>query len=323
MCLVPSFIRTLSVIVVLLATSPFSLPAERVLWTNPGVVEAVDFSEGAGGKTKAPKPPYIFIREDFSGTSPKIAVRDAEGTEWRVKGGLEVRAEAFITRFIGALGYYAETTYFLSKGRIEKVKDLKRAAGFVSRDGSFTYAAFERRDPELIFSRTRWSWDRSPFRGTRELNGLKVLIMLFSNWDNKDERDEYRGSNTGVLQTRDGRKQLYFVNDWGQSFGSWGRWLGRSNWNCSEFTAQTPDYAPAVRSGFVQFGYGGQHTVGFRDGIRVDDVKWLMGYLGRITDAQIRTGLLVSGASREEGECFTRALRDRIERLRALTMTAR
>jgi hypothetical protein len=42
----------------------------------------------------------------------------------------------------------------------------------------------------------------------------------------------------------------------------------------------------------------------------------LMQYLGRITDAQIRTGLLVSGASREEQDCFAGAIRKRIERLR-------
>jgi len=66
----------------------------------------------------------------------------------------------------------------------------------------------------------------------------------------------------------------------------------------------------------VRFGYQGQHTEDFKSRIGVEDVQWLMQYLGRITDAQIRAGLLASGATREEEQCFTRALRDRIEQLR-------
>lgn len=42
-----------------------------------------------------------------------------------------------------------------------------------------------------------WSWNANPFVGTHELNGLKILMMLTSNWDAKDARDG-EGSNTAV-----------------------------------------------------------------------------------------------------------------------------
>jgi hypothetical protein len=45
-----------------------------------------------------------------------------------------------------------------------------------------------------------------------------------------------------------------------------------------------------------------------------------MQYLGRITDAQIHIGFREAGASADEEECFTRALRDRIEQLRKITL---
>ena len=172
-----------------------ALDAQPILWRDPGRVEVIDFTLGAGGPGKAPKQPFTFVRENDEGTSPKVTVKDANGIEWRVKGGLEVRAEAFVTRFVNALGYYAESTYFIANGRIEGVKPLKRASGFVKSDGSFTYAAFERREPNMKFVKgPGWSWNKSPFEGTRELNGLRILVMLCSNWDNKDSRDVKRAA---------------------------------------------------------------------------------------------------------------------------------
>jgi hypothetical protein len=44
-----------------------------------------------------------------------------------------------------------------------------------------------------------------------------------------------------------------------------------------------------------------------------------MNRLGAITDAQIRTGLLASGATPAEEDCFCRELRKRIERLREVS----
>ena len=291
-----------------------------VLWSDPGRVEAIDFTEGSGGAELAPKPPYQFVREDSGGTSPKIVVRDSGGVEWRVKGVLEVRAETFVTRLVASLGYYAETTYFFPRGRIEQVGPLKRASGFIQADGSFTYAAFERIEPKGRFMPDKWTWNNSPFRGSQEFNALKIVVMLVSNWDNKDARDEGKGSNTSVLACGEesALQRVYFVNDWGQSLGRWGYggMFGRqSAWNCADFSTQTPAFIDGVRGNNVQFGYVGQHTDDFKTGITVDDVRWLMKYLGRITDAQVRSGLVSSGATREEEECFAKALRSRIEQL--------
>jgi len=29
----------------------------------------------------------------------------------------------------------------------------------------------------------RWDWSKNPFKGTRELNGLKVMMVLLNNWN--------------------------------------------------------------------------------------------------------------------------------------------
>lgn len=302
-----------------------ALDGKPMLWKDPGRVETIDFTHAIGGPGLAPVPPFQFVKEGEGGTSPKVIVRDAKGVEWRLKGGLEVRAETFVTRFVAALGYYAETTYFMSKGKVEGVPGrLGRASGFVQPDGTFTFASFERLEDGVKFlDGEKWTWDDSPFRGSPEKKGLKILVMLFSNWDNKDARDEYKGSNTSVISC--GAGKVYFVNDWGQTLGRWGHggFFGRhSMWDCRSFAAQTPQFVLGVEKRYVRFGYAGQHTEDFKAGITVDDVRWLMQYLGRISDAQIRTGLLNSGATREEEDCFARALRDRIEQLRRVASAA-
>ena len=290
------------------------LAASSVLWQNPGRIETADLNASSG----PPRPPYTFVREEMSGTSPKVIVRDASGIEWRVKGGRDVKPETFITRFVSALGYYAETTYFCAKGRIENTRPLKRKSEFLQPDGTFTWVSFEKIEPGSRFTGA-WSYIDPALKDTKELKGLKILVMLFSNWDNKDSRDAKKGSNTSILQLRDGR-QVYFINDWGQSFGSWGRMFGRENWNCVSYEAQTRSFVAGVKNNFVQFGYGGEHTNDFKTDITVDDVKWLMTYLGRITDEQIHAGLKAAGASDDEEQCISRALRDRIEQLRKITL---
>jgi hypothetical protein len=300
---------------------------QRVLWFETGNIETIDFTAGAGGQELAPQPPFQFVREEAVGTSPKVIVRDARGVEWRAKGGREVRAEAFVTRFVAALGYFAEPTWFIAHGRVDGINvGLRRASGFIEPDGRFSWAAFERRDSNMRFIDGHgWSWKGSPFAGKPQLNGLKIVTMLVSNWDNKDSRDIRDGSNTSTAVCPGGG-EVDFINDWGQTLGRWGHggFFGRQNaWDCAAYTRQTPEFVLGVRGRHVRFGYTGQHTDDFKAGITVDDVRWLMQSLGRITDAQIRAGLLASGATRAEEACFATALRARIERLRTVASQGR
>jgi hypothetical protein len=144
--------------------------------------------------------------------------------------------------------------------------------------------------------------------------------MLTSNWDNKDRRDVGRGSNTAILEYRDRNRieRRYMITDWGASMGKWGGVMGREKWDAKGYEKQTSDFIKEVERGLVEFGYSGQHTSDFKKGIRVSDVKWLLGYVGRITDRQLRDGLRASGATPEEVEIFTRSIRNRINQMRRL-----
>ena len=295
-----------------------------VIWSDPGAVENLDFAGGIGGRMNAPKPPFTFLEESMSGTNPKVRIVDANGTQWTVKFGSEVNAETFATRMAWAAGYYVEPDYFIPSGKIEKLGPLSRAKKFIQPDGSFTAARFEKhhdKGVKKLDDEESWSWMENPFIGTKELNGLKVIMMLVSNWDNKDVRDIKRGSNTAIFRTKTGLglEDRYVITDWGGSMGKWGGYITREKWDCKGFHGQTKDFVKGVKGDQVEFGYSGQHSDTFKEGIRVSDVQWVTQYLGRIGDNQLRVGLQASGATGEEVECFTKSLRDRINQLKTVT----
>jgi hypothetical protein len=271
---------------------------------------------GSGGPQTAPAPPFTFLGEDLGGANPKIEVADANGVKWKVKFGEEVHAEVFATRLVWALGYYVEETYFVPSGRIDGVKGLTRAAQYVTSAGAFTNARFEIRGKGVkrLKGIQSWSWVNNPFAGTRELNGLKILVMLLSNWDVKDATTGGNESNTVILLTpraNGGSDARYVVSDWGASMGKWGGIGFRNKWNCQAFTAQSRDLARLVH-GQIAWGYSALRKEGIVEGVGRDDLVWLMQHLGRVTDDQVRAGLVAAGATPEETACYTAALRSRI-----------
>jgi hypothetical protein len=295
------------------------------LWRDPGDVERLDLAAGPGGPHGAPQPPFDFIEEHASGSQPCLSVRDGRGQRWRVKWGHEVQPETFAVRLVWACGYFAEVTHYLREGHVDHAGTLKRTASCIAEGGRFADARFELDDPDVLklFNEHSWSWTDNPFVGTPELAGLRVLMMLMSNWDNKDQRDVARGSNTAIYVQRLSRwkrEAQYMIVDWGGSMGRWGVTpITRGRWDPEAFAAQTPQFVTGVTNGFVQFGYAGQRTADARASITVENVAWLCRYLGRITDDQLRAALGASGGTPEEVESFTAALRARITQLQRVS----
>ncbi len=295
-------------------------PSSTSIWHDPGPVERLDFFGGPGGRDGAPKPPFTFIEEDSGGTNPKIKVKDAAGRQWGVKWGSEVHAEVFAARFAWAAGYYVEPSYFVASGKVEGVTGLDRAKKFVKPDGSFTEARFELKIGGItkLKDKESWHWESNPFAGSKELKGLKIVLMLVSNWDSKDQRDAGRGSNTAIHKNDATGEVHYIFGDWGGSMGKWGGVFGRSKWDCKGFSGQSKDFVKGVSGTVVEWGYSGQRTDSVTSGITVADVKWIMERLGKISDRQIQDALEASGATASESSCYASAMRTRLERLKAV-----
>jgi len=296
-----------------------------IIWRDPGPAKSLDLAAGPGGREGIPAPPFHFVEEHGTGTFPCVSVRDARGRVWRVKWGNEVHTEAFAARLAWAAGFFVEVNYFVPSGRIEGVDALQRAGEYINQDGEFQDARFELDEPGVVkhFDEHSWAWNDNPFVGTRELNGLKIVMMMLSNWDNKDVRDVSRGSNTAIFEyrmERDVREARYLIIDWGAALGTWGSHaLSRGRWDCAAFAAQNDQFLLGVDGDLVLWGYKGQRTADAVTGIRRSDVQWLYKYLGGLTDAQIGAGLRASGGTESEIADFTGALRARLDRLKEIT----
>jgi hypothetical protein len=305
----------------LLLLSPLAVSGDgnAVLWRDPGAVEKLDLAAGPLGLGGAPRPPFVFQQEDGGGSTPKILLQDAARRVWSVKWGREVYGEVFATRLLWGAGFMAEPSYFVRHGTIDSVGALSRASREIDRSqaNAFRNARFELRPIDAFPAASAWNWNDNPFIGAPELQGLKIMVMLLSNWDAKDGRDN--GPNTGILRVKreDGTEELqYLITDWGASMGKWGGLITREKWDCEGFTSQTAEFVKGVEKGRVRFGFSGVRQEEIAGAISAADVRWLMRYLGRIGVNQIQDALTASGATPAEVRCFSAAIRDRIEQLR-------
>ncbi|MCC6744910.1 MAG: hypothetical protein IT175_13710, partial [Acidobacteria bacterium] len=156
-----------------------------IMWADRGDIASLDLIHGIGSPESMPKAPFTFVKEDVSGTNPKIRVQDANGVTWNMKFDEEVHAEIAGSRFAWACGYMVEESHYVASGTVNGVTGLGRAKKFIGPNGSFTAAMFERRPDDVARRKTPWSWDQNPFVGKQELSGLAILAVLMNNWDAK------------------------------------------------------------------------------------------------------------------------------------------
>lgn len=280
----------------------------RTLFVDPGPIESLDLSAGPGGRDQAPQAPFTFEKEETGGTAPKVLVRDARGVRWSVKFGPEVHGETFASRIAWAAGYAAEPTYFVADGVITGASGLSRASRFIDGSGRFRDARFELRDDKVfrLVEGQKWSFDDKGVEGSRDLNGLKLLIMLLSNWDVKP-------GNLAVVET--GGQQRLAMIDWGASMGRTGDMTHRSKWDCKAYTDDSQHFINGVEDGYVSFSYAGKARDQVTNNVKVEDVKWFVSRIGKLSDAQIAAALDASGATAEEKSCFIPAFRKRLGQL--------
>jgi hypothetical protein len=294
-------------------------PAKKLIWHDPGDVSKIDLGGPVGTGIGAPKPPFTFVKEDMSGTQPKVDVIDGTGRKWVAKFGNEVKPECFTWRIPAAVGYYVEPSYYVAGGQLAGLGPMQRKTPSIQRDGHFKDARFQIRDPNFRYlDNQSWKWASNPFVGSKELKGLEILIMLASNWDNKDGTSAPGDSNTGMFErVLNGRRELiYSFTDWGSGMGLWGDKGGQSDWACADYSRQTSEFVKGVVNGQVVFGYEGHHNDDFKTNIHPSDVAWLLKYLGKIRDDQLHAALQASGATSSEVTCFTTAIQARIEQLK-------
>lgn len=290
-------------------------PAEAgtpAIWEDRGDISQLNLLWGIGSEQEMPKPPFQFDKEDMTGTNPKIKIIDANGIKWNMKFDEEVHAEIASSRIVWACGYMVEESYFIPSGKVEGVSGLSRAKRFVGSDGSFTNAMFEKRPDDIARRRINWTWDSNPFVGSKELSGLAILNCLLSNWDAKPTNNNVLG-----MYESDGKsvKDWYLVADWGGTFGKTGGFMSHTKWDLADYSKQA--FIDGASGNSVKFHYSGKMGSSLAN-IPRDHVKWFVGIVGQLSDAQIRDAFKAAGATAAETEGFSSQIRKRIDEMKAV-----
>lgn len=304
--------------------------AVPVLFRETGDISKLDLRRGPGSPELAPAPPFTFVAEDPVGASPKITVRDSRGVVWSVKAGIEAQAETVATRLLWAMGYFAEEVYYLERAVVRNLPERLTRGQEFALNGAIVGARFEPRR-EGVSRGAHWDWEENPFAGTREFNGLKVLMVLLGNHDARAENNRVltvRDARTGRLEAR------YYVSDLGATLGRVGG-VGRARSKNSLEDFRSSRFVERVENGVVSFDY---HTrpVGVGPFVRlfgrgygesqakkeramrqapVEDARWIGRRLARLSDEQLRDAFRAADYDEAAREGFVRAIRRRADML--------
>lgn len=305
-----------------------------VLWREPTDIASRNLFYGPGGKEHEPHSRFTYEKEDLDGSNPKFVVRDQDGAKWKVKLGAEARPETVASRLVWAVGYLTNEDYFLPELRVQEMPahlQRKHADRFIEADHSMRNVRLKRylEGEKKIGS---WPWRDNPFAGTREENGLRVMMALINNWDLKDENNSiYEEKRSGHPE---GHERFYMVSDLGASFGAWG--LQRSdktskgNLECylryKFIKKTTPDYvdfevphrpAVVVLVNPHEF-FSRLHLEWIGHHIPREDARWMGQLLGRLRPNQIRDAFRAAGYTPQEMEGFSAVVESRISQLTKL-----
>jgi len=274
-----------------------SLPnAPAVLWREPTDIGSRDLFLGPGGEAMKPDLSHVtFIGVQATGHTKKWRVRDGSGNEWVVKFGNEAQPETAASRLVWAAGYYTDIDYFVPEVKIEgkgTAKDVR----------------FEARPKTIKRYDTEWDWDDNPFKGTNELQGLKVLMVLLNNWDLKN-------ANHRILLMKDENELRYIVSDLGVAFGKTGNSITHNRNRPEEFVKTK--FVKNVDGNSILFDFHATHDQMLRN-VSVGQAKWIGNILSQLSDQQIGDAFRAANYSPEEIEMLTKSVRARINELVSL-----
>jgi len=312
---------------------PEPLTGKPVTWRDPGDVSALDLRYGPGSAAMAPVAPFTFVEEIKTGESPKIRVKDANGLSWSVKMGEEAKAETVATRLVWAMGYFADEAYHVDRLEVPNLPKLSRGQNFVEGRTTLRGVRLEPKRKDVKRGAT-WDWLQNPFLGSREFNGLKVMMVLLGNYDTSIANNQiYYGKHpeTGEAEAR------YVVSDIGAVFGRVGGLGGKRSKNSLE-DFRTSKFIASVENGLVNFDYNtkpkgaGAFASIFSPGyskrqankekamrsVPIEHARWIGEMLARLSEEQLRDAFRAADYDNATMEGFVTALRERINALTQL-----
>lgn len=271
-----------------------------IMWEKSNISQK-DLYYGPGGREMLPNLSKItFLEEEKDGYNKKYRIKDGAGRTWVAKLTRETQSETAAVRLMWALGYKTEINYLVSSITIPG-------------KGTFKNVRLEAR-PDNIDRLDEWSWKQNPFVGSKELQGLKIMMVFLTNWDVGDFQNK-------VLEVkgRNGIEHHYIISDLGATLGR----LGNNNlplfYRFGRQISKPEDYVKAklvrdVDEGELVLAYKGKNRYIFED-VTVDGAAWLHSLLSQLSDKQIRDAFRAANYTPQQISTFTQAVKNRIAEL--------
>jgi len=277
--------------------APEPLPSGKAIIWEPVNTRSLDLYKGPGGAEMQPDLSSIkFIKEEKRGHNKKFRISDGSGRVWVAKLGSEAQPETAAVRLLYGLGYKTEINYLVPTLTIPG-------------KGTFKNVRLEAR-PADVKRAGEWKWRSNPFVGTKELQGLKMMMAFMTNWDLLDLQNE-------VLH-KDGENQ-YVISDLGATFGKLGNnnlpiffRLGRKTGSPKHYVKTR--FIKKVERGEVKLAFKGKNR-GLMKGITVAEARWLSQLLKKLSDQQIRDVFRAANYAPADVDVFTQAVKNKITEL--------
>ena len=277
-------------------TQPKRVAGKAVLWEQVDPT-TLDLYAGRGGEAMKPDLSKIeFIEEEKNGHNKKYRIKDGSGRTWVAKLGREAQPETAAVRLLYGLGYKTEVNYLVPSLTIPG-------------KGTFENVRVEAR-PDNVERLDEWKWRDNPFVGTKELQGLKMMMVFLNNWDVLDLQNK-------VIAVGD--EDHYIVSDLGATFGRLGNnnlpiiyRLGRKTGSPEHYSKT--EFVDGVEDGEVKLSYKGKNR-GLFEGFTVADAQWLAQRFDKLSDKQIGDAFRAANYSPQEVATYVAAVRQKVTEL--------
>ena len=236
--------------------------------------------------------------------------------------------ETAATRLVWAAGYFTDEDYFLPQIHVKGLPKLHREMFGASPETGIAPNVRLKRESEGLKKVENWDWFDNPFVGTRELNGLRVMMALINNWDLTTKNNKVYVADS---------ERHFVVSDLGASFG-------KTQWPPSRVPlfphatkSSLKDYEDskfirAVKGETVAFemhttapffirGFDHSYFNEYRQaeqvvrGIPIADAQWIGHLLAQLTPQQIRDAFRAAGYQPDEVDGFAKVVEKRIAAL--------
>jgi hypothetical protein len=230
---------------------------------------------------------------------------------------------------VWAVGYFADEAYYLQRVEVANLPELSRGQEYRDPDGLLTGARFEPRREGTTYLDS-WQWDRNPFVGSRELDGLRVMMVLLNNWDARHANNQVM-----LVDGPEGREARFMVSDLGATLGRTGSKGKHSKNNLHHFLES--GFVESVEGGMVEFEYEtrprgwalasivyppyflreSKREEQF-ERVAIAHARWIGSLLSRLSEPQLHDAFRAAAYPPIVARSYVTKLRERIQQLLSL-----